>query len=74
MKIFTYSEARKLFADVLNYALTERVIIKRQNGDTFVLTKYLKPSSPFDVKGINASISAEEIVSAIRDSREFSKY
>ncbi len=74
MKIFTYSQARRLLADVLNYALSEKVIIKRQNGDTFVITKYLKPTSPFDVKGINTGISAAEIVSAVRESREFSKY
>ena len=74
MKIFTAKDFQNQPDVVFEAALTEKVIIKRQNGDTFVITKYLKPTSPFDVKGINTGISAEEIVSAVRDSREFSKY
>ncbi len=71
MRVFTYSDARKLLADVLDYAVTEIILIKRQNGDVFSVCSITPGGSPFDVKGIKADITLEEIVAAVRDSRRF---
>jgi PHD/YefM family antitoxin component YafN of YafNO toxin-antitoxin module len=38
MKVFTYSEARKRLARVLDMARKEEVLIKRRGGETFSLT------------------------------------
>jgi len=37
MKVYTYSEARQRFSEVLNIARTEEVIIKRRGGETFAV-------------------------------------
>jgi len=43
MKVYTYSEARKRFAEVLNIARKEEVIIKRRGGETFsIVSKKLQ--------------------------------
>jgi len=71
MRVFMYSEARKRLADVLDYAVTEKVIIKRQNGDSFAISSITTGGSPFDIKGIQSNITSDEIVAAVRNSREF---
>ena len=35
MKVYTYSEARQRFGEVLNIARKEEVIIKRRGDETF---------------------------------------
>lgn len=37
MKVYTYSEARQRFTEVLNIAREEEVIIKRRDGETFTI-------------------------------------
>jgi len=72
MRVFTYSEARQQFADVLNYAQNEgEVCIRRKDGSAFRLlpTKHQKKSSPLDIKGVALKLSAADIVNAIHDSR-----
>lgn len=71
MRVYTYSEARKRLADVLDFAVTEKILIKRQNGDVFSIVSIATSGSPFDVKGIKADVTSEEIVAAVRDSRRF---
>ena len=46
------------------------VRIKRKDGDEFVVKPILKKISPLDVEGVSLGLSVEEIVSAIRESRE----
>ena len=71
MRVYTYSEARQNLAEVLDRAKTEEVVIKRRDGDTFVLTYKKLQSSPFDVPGIDIpGLTAEDIVEAVRYSRE----
>ena len=71
MKIYSYSEARNRLADILEEAKTEEVIIKRRKGDMFtIVPKAPRRRSPFDVPGLSKSISRNDILEAIRESRE----
>lgn len=69
MKVYTYSEARQKFSEVLDIAKSEEVIIKRRGGETFkiIFTKSLK--SPFDVPGIKTKATTKDILDAINESR-----
>jgi hypothetical protein len=70
MKVFTYSEARQKFSKVLDMARTEEVIIKRRSGETFRII-YEKPSSsPLDIPGVKTRVTTQDILDAIRESRE----
>ncbi|MBN2266914.1 MAG: type II toxin-antitoxin system Phd/YefM family antitoxin [Candidatus Babeliaceae bacterium] len=70
MKVYTYSEARQRFAEVLNIAQKEEVIIKRRGGETFTIIFKKTPKSPFDIPGIKTKATTKNILAAIRDSRE----
>ena len=70
MKVYTYSEARQRLADVLNIARNEEVVIKRRGGETFSIIYKKNNKSPFDVKGIKTKATTEDILSAIKESRE----
>lgn len=70
MKVYTYSEARKQLADVLNIARNEEVIIKRRSGETFSIIYRKSVASPFDVQGINTKATTKDILDAVKDSRE----
>jgi prevent-host-death family protein len=70
MKVYTYSEARQRFAEVLNIARNEEVIIKRRGDETFSIVFRKKSKSPFDIPGISTKATTEDILDAVRDSRE----
>ncbi len=70
MKVYTYSEARQRFAEVLNIARKEEVIIKRRSGETFSIVFKKNPKSPFDIPGIKTKATTKDILEAIKDSRE----
>jgi antitoxin (DNA-binding transcriptional repressor) of toxin-antitoxin stability system len=75
MKVYTYSEARQNFSTVLNTALEEEVIISRKDGNRFKLIPMRehkgKRKSPLEsIKGIKANITMDDILTAIRESRE----
>jgi prevent-host-death family protein len=70
MKVYTYSEARQRFSEVLNIARTEEVIIKRRGGETFTILYRKSFKSPFDVPGIKTKASTQDILDAIKESRE----
>ncbi len=69
MKAYTYSEARRQFAKVLDTARNEEVLIKRRNGEVFSIVKKKISSSPFDVKGLSARATTQDILEAVRVSR-----
>ena len=69
MKVYTYSEARQRFAEVLNIARKEEVIIKRRGGETFTIVFKKTPKSPFDISGIKTKATTKDILEAIKDSR-----
>lgn len=70
MRVFTYSEARKRLAEVLDLAENDEVVIKRRNGEIFSLKRIKKALSPLDIKGLKLDISTDELVAAVRESRE----
>jgi antitoxin Phd len=72
MKIYTYSEAREKLARILEESKTEEVVIRRRKGDMYaIVPKSGSPRrSPFDVPGLGKSIPRNEILDAIRESRE----
>lgn len=70
MKVYTFSEARQRFAEILNIAREEEVIIKRRGGETFKIVFKKAQKSPFDIPGIKTKAKTKDILRAIRDSRE----
>ena len=70
MKIYTYSEARRKLACLLDQALREgEVRVKRKDGRVFVIKPQPVSSSPLDIKGLKMGISAGEILEAIQEGR-----
>ena len=70
MKVYTYSEARQRFAEVLNIAREEEVIIRRRGGETYSIVFKKTPKSPFDIPGIKTKATTRDILEAIEVSRE----
>ena len=71
MTTYTYSEARQNFASVLEKAQKEgEVLIRRQDGSTFVLKPFDLRNSPLQVEGIDLNLTSEEIIDIIREVRE----
>lgn len=71
MNVYTFSEARQRLAEVLDEAKRKGAVrIKRRDGSEFEIAPVLAKSSPLDVEGINLGVGAEEIVSALRETRE----
>ena len=70
MKVYTYSEARQQLSELLNQAQTEEVLIKRRDGKLFSVKSKKKKKSPFDIKGFKSTVSKEDILDAVRESRE----
>jgi len=69
--IYTSSEARKKFSKLLEQAVAEgEVLIRRKDGQTFVIKPVRENPSPLDVPGIDLGISTSEIIQIIRESRE----
>lgn len=71
MQVYTYNQAEKNLAGVLDYASKAgEVLVKRANGELFVIKPQKHKGSPLDVPGIQAGVTADEIVSFIRECRE----
>lgn len=68
--IYTYSEARQKLASLLDQAVREgEVIVKRQDGQVFVIRPVPKEDSPLDVEGVDLGLTADEIIDFIREGR-----
>lgn len=71
MKVYTYSEARQNLAGVLEEARRKGTVhIKRRDGQEFVITPAKAKGSPLDVRGVRLTLTAAEIVRAVREGRE----
>ena len=72
MKVYTYSEARDKLASILEESKIEEIIIRRRKGDMYaIIPKSARPGrSPFDVPGLSKGLTKQEIIEAIRESRE----
>jgi len=69
--LYTYSQARQQLAAVLERARAEgEVRIKRRDGIEFAVRPVERSRSPLDVKGIDAGLTAAEIVGFVREVRE----
>ena len=70
MNVYTFSEARQKLATVLEEAQRKGAVrIKRRDGSEFEIAPVRSQASPLDVQGVDLGLSAEEIVSAIRETR-----
>ena len=71
MKVYTYSEARRRFAAILDEARAKgSVLIRRRDGQKFLLRPVQESGSPLDVGALELGWSREEIVAAVREGRE----
>ena len=71
MRVYTYAEARQNLASLLDQAARNGAVkIKRQHGQVFVVKLAPRDESPLDVDTVDLGISVEEIVDAVRESRE----
>jgi hypothetical protein len=70
MKMYTYTQAREQLAAVLEEAKREEVVIRRRNGDQFNITPRRPQASPFDVPSVQTRATTQDILDAIRESRE----
>lgn len=71
MTVYTFSHAGQNFASILEQARKEgEVIIKRKDGSSFIIKPIPQNESPLNVKGIDLSLTSDEIVGIIRESRE----
>ena len=72
MKVYKYSDARKQLATLLDRAAKEEVIITRKDGSRYRVTPLAvnEERSPFDIEGIDTTVTTDEIVSVIREGRE----
>lgn len=71
MKVYTYSEARQRLARLLDEARKGgEVRIKRRDGSEFAVRPVRSDASPLDVPGVDTGLTREDILAAIRESRE----
>ena len=74
MKVYTYSEARRLFARILDEAREGgEVRIRRQDGSEFSIRPVQAKGSPLDVPGVETDVTRDEILAAIQESRRGSR-
>ena len=70
MKVYSYSEARQRFADVLRQAKREgQAHIRRRDGELFLVQPALRSGSPLDVPGVESGLTAPQLVDLVRASR-----
>ena len=70
MIVYTYSEARQNLSTLLEDADREgEVILRRRNGQTFIVRPRKKLGSPLDVKGVDLNLSRSDILKSIKESR-----
>lgn len=71
MKVYTYSEARQRLARLLDEARKwGEIRIKRRDGSEFAVRPVPSGGSPLEVSGVDSGLRQDDIIEAIRDSRE----
>ena len=71
MTTYTYSEARQNFSAVLEKAKKEgKVLIKKRDGSSFILSPLPLADSPLNVRGINTDLTLKEIVDVLKEVRK----
>jgi hypothetical protein len=70
MKEFSVAEARQRLASLLDRASKDGAVrIRRRDGQMFVLRPEQSSRSPLDVAAVEARLSRDEILDAIREGR-----
>ena len=75
MKSYTYSEARGIFATVLEEAERDGAVeIRRRDGAVFRIlpaptSKGRSKASPLNVKGVKLGVSSADLVAVVREGR-----
>jgi hypothetical protein len=70
MKVYSYSEARQRFADVLRQAKRDgQAQIRRRDGELFLVQPAQRSGSPLDVPGVETGLTARQLVNLVRESR-----
>jgi hypothetical protein len=70
MKVYSYSEARQHFAEVLRQAKQEgQAQIRRRDGQLFLVQPARSAGSPLDVPGVESGLSRRDVVTLVQDSR-----
>jgi len=70
MNVFTYSDARQRFSEVLDQAVIDgKVMVRRKDGSLFSIQPEVQKSSPFDVKGIQTKATTSDILEAIEEGK-----
>lgn len=71
MRVYTYSEARRELASLLDQAINEgEVRIRRRDGQSFVILPERREGSPLDVEGIDLGITTAEILESVQEGRK----
>jgi hypothetical protein len=71
MTVYTFTEARQHLAAVLDQARKEGAVqIRRWDGTTDTITPAGPAGSPLDVGDVDVALTREEIIAAVRESRE----
>lgn len=70
MKTYTYSQARQNLSQVLNECKTEDVLIRRRGGELFRVSVEQPGGSGLNVGSIKTDATTEDILGAIRESRQ----
>jgi hypothetical protein len=71
MTVYTFTEARQNLAAILDQARKEGAVqIRRRDGTTYTIMPAQPAGSPLDVGYVDVALTREEIVAAVRDSRE----
>ncbi len=70
MKVYTYSEARRNLASLLDAAQREGAVkIRRRDGRSFLLCAETSDASPLDVDIVDLGVASDEIVALVREGR-----
>jgi antitoxin Phd len=70
MNVYTYTEARQKLATLLDKALREgEVLIKRRDGQVFIVKPQTPQDSPLDIEGVDLNLKAAEIVAFVQEGR-----
>ncbi len=70
--VYSYSEARQNLATLLDEAASEgEVLLKRRDGQMFIIRPVGPLASPLDVRGIDIGLTTDEIVAFITEGRRY---
>ena len=71
MTVYLMAEAKEKLEALLEEACREgEILIKREDGQIFVIRPEQQNRSPLDMSGVNLGLSKSEIVQSVREGRE----